>query len=100
MDNRQGQAAKAGLKVQILGSVPALNGSKSLGECRPGILIQHFVRHRGQTQLWTCFERLFLFGLGLCPSPGMSLPNSQCSSLELHPGLLTPWSLMFWGGCP
>lgn len=53
MDNRQGQAAKAGLKVQTLGLVPALNGSKSLGECSPVILIQHFVRHRGQTQVWT-----------------------------------------------
>lgn len=53
MDSRQGQVAKAGLKVQTLGLVPALTGSRSLGECSPGILIQHFPRHRGQTQIWT-----------------------------------------------
>lgn len=48
-----GPGCKSWIEGATLGLVPALNGSKSLGECSPGILIQHFVRHRGQTQVWT-----------------------------------------------
>lgn len=53
MENRQGQAAKVVLKLQSLGLIPALNVSKSLGEFRAGILIQHFARQRGQIEVWT-----------------------------------------------
>lgn len=67
MENRQGQAAKVVLKVQTLGPLPALSVSKSLGKFRPGILIQHFVRQRGQ--VWTHLREasgLFQFGFVLC----------------------------------
>lgn len=43
MDNRLKSELDSRCKLQTLGLFPALNGSKSLGECSPGILIQHFV---------------------------------------------------------
>lgn len=55
MENRQGQAAKDVFKVQTSGLIPALNVSKSLGRFRAGILIQHFLRQRGQISVWTHF---------------------------------------------
>lgn len=72
MENRQGQAAKVVLRVQTLGLIPALNVSRSLGKFRPGILIQHFVRHRGQIHIRTHLQQasgLFQFGFVLCPPP-------------------------------
>lgn len=53
MENRRGQAAKDVFKVQTLGLLPALNVSQSLGKFKSGILIQHFIKQRGQIQVWT-----------------------------------------------
>lgn len=53
MENRWGQAAKVVMEVRTLGLIPALSVSKSLGEFRPGILIQHFLRQGRQIQVWT-----------------------------------------------
>ena len=53
MENRQGQAAAADLKVQTLGLTPAPNVSEGLGKFRPEIPIQRFMRQRGQILVWT-----------------------------------------------
>lgn len=72
MAKRRGQAAKVVLKVQTLGLIPALNVSKSLGKFRPGILIQHFVRQRGQIHAWPHLGR-GRSSLGLCFAPPVKL---------------------------